>query len=58
MSFQRLLGGHAVLGIGMSKEKIEELLYSMNQTRVGVTIPGEDETNSGQVPPGTGKVNC
>jgi hypothetical protein len=30
----------------MSKEKIEELLYSMNQTRAQVTIPGEDENDS------------
>jgi hypothetical protein len=36
------LGGHSVLGVGMSQEKIEELLHAMNQTRVEVTI-GDDE---------------
>ena len=47
MSFKRilrkvllgfLLGGHSVFGIGMSREKIEELLYETNQTRIEVTI--------------------
>ena len=38
------LGGHSVLGVGMSQEKIEELLHAMNQTRVEVTIDDE-ETN-------------
>jgi hypothetical protein len=28
----------------MSQEKIEELLHAMNQTRVEVTISGDDET--------------
>jgi hypothetical protein len=39
------LGGHSVLGVGMSQEKIEELLHAMNQTRVEVTIDDEKETN-------------
>lgn len=38
------LGGHSVLGVGMSQEKIEELLHAMNQTRVEVTISDDDET--------------
>jgi hypothetical protein len=38
------LGGHSVLGVGMSREKIEELLHAMNQTRVEVTISDDDET--------------
>jgi hypothetical protein len=51
MSFKRalrrlllafVLGGHPVFGIGMSREKIEELMCAMNQTRVELTIP-EDE---------------
>ena len=51
MSFKRtlrrlllgfLLGGHSVLGIGMSREKIEELAHAMNQTRVEVTISEDD----------------
>jgi hypothetical protein len=40
------LGGHAVLGVGMSREKIEELLYAMNQTRVEVTIDDEEKNSS------------
>ena len=44
------LGGHSVLGVGMSQEKIEELLYAMNQTRVEVTIDDE-ETNSSKKSP-------
>lgn len=39
------LGGHSVLGVGMSQEKIEELLHAMNQTRVEVTIDDDKETN-------------
>ena len=37
------LGGHSVLGVGMSQEKIEELLHAMNQTRVEAII--DEETN-------------
>lgn len=40
------LGGHSVLGVGMSQEKIEELLHAMNQTRVEVTIDDEEMNNS------------
>jgi hypothetical protein len=39
------LGGHSVLGVGMSQEKIEELLHAMNQTRVEVTIGNDEEKN-------------
>jgi hypothetical protein len=39
------LGGHPVFGVGMSKEKIEELLHAMNQTRVEMTIPRDDESD-------------
>jgi hypothetical protein len=39
------LGGHSVLGVGMSQEKIEELLHAMHQTRVEVTIAEDDETS-------------
>ena len=39
------LGGHPVFGIGMSQEKIEELLHAMHQTRVEVTISDDDEEN-------------
>jgi len=42
-----VLGGHSLLGIGMSREKIEELIFAMNQTRVELTIPeDEGEINS------------
>jgi len=40
------LGGHSVLGVGMSQEKIEELLHAMNQTRVEVTIDDEETKDS------------
>jgi hypothetical protein len=54
MSFRRILrqlllcialGGHSVLGVGMSKEQIEELLHAMNQTRVEMTIDEDKETD-------------
>ncbi len=38
------LGGHPVFGIGMSQEKIEELLHAMHQTRVEMTISDDDKT--------------
>jgi len=38
------LGGHSLFGIGMSPEKIEELLHPMRQTRVEATIE-DDEAN-------------
>jgi hypothetical protein len=38
------LGGHSVFAVGMSQEKIEELLHAMHQTRVEVTISDDDET--------------
>ena len=37
------LGGHAALGIGMSPEKIEELLRAMNQTRAELSVDDEKE---------------
>jgi hypothetical protein len=40
------LGGHSVLGVGMSQEKIEELLHAMHQTRVEVTISDDDEASN------------
>ena len=40
------LGGHSVLGVGMSQEKIEELLHAMNQTRIEVTIEDEEKNGS------------
>jgi hypothetical protein len=40
------LGGHSLFGIGMSHEKIEELLHAMHQTRVEATIE-DDEAKRG-----------
>jgi hypothetical protein len=37
------LGEHSVLGVGMSQEKIEELLHAMNQTRVETTISKDEQ---------------
>jgi hypothetical protein len=37
------LGGRAALGIGMTREEIEAILYSNSQTRVEVTIPQKSE---------------
>jgi hypothetical protein len=39
------LGGHPVFRIGMSQQKIEELLHAMNQTRVEMTISDDEEPN-------------
>jgi hypothetical protein len=39
------LGGHPVFGIGMSQQKIEELLHAMHQTRVEMTV-SDDENAS------------
>jgi hypothetical protein len=39
------LGGHSVFSVGMSQEKIEELLHATHQTRVEVTISDDDEKN-------------
>lgn len=39
------LGGHSVFTVGMSKEKIEELLYAMHQTRVEMTISDDHQTD-------------
>ena len=38
------LGGHSILGAGMSREKIEELLRAMHQIRVEVTVSDGSET--------------
>jgi len=39
------LGGHSILGIGMSKEQIEELLYATNQARIEMTIDTDGQPN-------------
>ena len=42
------LGVRASLGIGMSREEIEEILFSSNQTTVEVTI-SEEKSQSPQL---------
>jgi hypothetical protein len=42
-----LLGGRSLFGLSMSSEKIEELLFSSNQTRAEESI-SEDEEDSRQ----------
>jgi len=37
------LGGHSLFGVGMSQEKIEELLHAMHQTKVEVTVEDQEE---------------
>jgi hypothetical protein len=39
------LGGHSVFAVGMSQEKIQELLHAMHQTRVEMTISDNEETD-------------
>jgi hypothetical protein len=50
-----VLGGYSVLGVGMSREKVESLMHAMNQSNVEVSIsndgdgdPEGDSTDSGQ----------
>jgi len=38
-----VLGGYSVLGIGMSREKIESLLHAMNQSHVELSISQADD---------------
>jgi hypothetical protein len=40
------LGGHSIFVVGMSQEKIEELLHAMHQTRIEVTISDDDEKST------------
>ena len=37
-----VLGGYSVLGIGMSREKIESLMHAMNQSNVELSISNAD----------------
>jgi hypothetical protein len=37
-----VLGGHSVLGVGMSKEKIESLMHAMNQSNVELSVSDAD----------------
>ena len=37
-----VLGGYSVLGVGMSREKIESLMHAMNQSHVELSISESD----------------
>jgi hypothetical protein len=37
------IGGHSILGVGMSQEKIEELLHAMNETRAEVSVSDDKD---------------
>ena len=37
-----VLGGYSVLGIGMSREKIESLMHAINQSNVELSISDAD----------------
>jgi hypothetical protein len=37
-----VLGGYSVLGVGMSKEKIESLMHAMNQSNVELSVSDAD----------------
>jgi len=37
-----VLGGHSVLGVGMSREKIESSMHAMNQSNVELSVSDVD----------------
>jgi hypothetical protein len=37
-----LLGGYSVMGVGMSREKIESLMHAMSQSNIELSIPDDD----------------
>ena len=37
-----VLGGYSVLGVGMSREKIESLMQAMNQSNVELSVCEDD----------------
>jgi hypothetical protein len=38
-----VLGGHSVLGVGMSRETIESLMHAMNQSHVELSMANADD---------------
>jgi hypothetical protein len=38
-----VLGGYSVLGVGMSREKIESLMYAMHQANIELSISDADD---------------
>jgi hypothetical protein len=44
-----VLGGYSVLGVGVSREKIESLMHAMNQSHVELSVSdAEDEDDPTQ----------
>lgn len=43
------LGGNSVLCVGMSQEKIEELLHAMHQTRIEVSVSDDESSRDSNV---------
>jgi hypothetical protein len=37
-----VLGGYSVLGVGMSREKIESLMHAMNQAHIELSVSDAD----------------
>ena len=37
-----VLGGYSILGVGMSREKIESLMHAMNQSNVELSVSDAD----------------
>jgi hypothetical protein len=37
-----VLGGYSVLGVGMSREKIESLMHAMNQSNIELSVSDAD----------------
>jgi hypothetical protein len=42
-----VLGGYSVLGVGMSREKIESLMHAMNQSNVELSISDSEREPGG-----------
>jgi hypothetical protein len=51
-----VLGGYSVLGVGTSREKIESLLYAMNQSNIELVCEdvGEGDLKETRTEPGGG----
>jgi hypothetical protein len=45
-----VLGGHSVLGVGMSREKIESLMHAMNQSNAELSISNAGRGDPTEVP--------
>jgi hypothetical protein len=45
-----VLGGYSVLGVGMSREKIESLMHAMNQSHVELSIPDDCKWDPEEAP--------